>query len=64
MTFEFYQVWVQQNHGNYLDGGIIEDDKWRARWNFYCFSTESYYAPSGKVGRKFVSTLSVDLDGI
>ena len=57
--------WVQQNTGNYLDGGITEDGKWQAMWEkLLCLPTQCYNVPYGKFGRNFVVTLSVELDGI
>ena len=65
MLFGVYQDWVHQNPGNHLDGGITEDGKWQARWGkLACMPTKRYDVPSGKVGRIFVGTLSVELDGL
>ena len=59
-----YQDWVHQNIGDHLDGGIEEGSKWQARWKkLVCITTQCYDAPSGKVRKRFVGILSVELDG-
>ena len=65
MIYGVYQDWVHQNPGDHLDGGIAEDIKWKAWWEkIVCIPTQRYDAPSGKVGKRFVGILSVELDGI
>ena len=65
MLYGVYQDWVHPNPVNRLDVRIKEDNKWQARWeNPVCFPTQCYDAPSGKFGRNFVATLSVELDVI
>ena len=60
MLYGVYQYWVHQNPGDNLDGGIVEDSKWQARWEkTVCMPTQCYDAPSGKVGRIFVVILSL-----
>ena len=59
-----YQDWVHQNPGNHLDGEIKEDVKWQDRWRkLVCLPTQCYDVLSGRVGKKFISILSVGLDG-
>ena len=65
MLFGVYHNWVHQNTGNHMDDGITEDGKWQARWGkLVCMSTQCYNTPSGKFRRRFVRTLSVELDGV
>ena len=48
-----------------MDGGIVEDSKWQARWEkLVCMPTQRYGAPSGKVRKRFVGILSVELDRV
>ena len=63
--FRIYQGWELKNPGTYLDEIIEEDGKWQQRqkiYNFYC--TQLYDIPSGRVGKWFVATLAVELNGI
>ena len=62
--FGVYQDWLHQNTGIHTDGVIDEDGKWKAIWNVFCFPTQCYDVPSVWVGKKIVSTLTVELDGI
>ena len=56
---------MHQNPGDHLDGGIEEDSKWKAPSETNVFMpTQRYDAPSGKVGKRFVEILSVELDGV
>ena len=65
MLYGIYQNWVHQNPGYRLDGRIAEDSKWQARWKkLVCLPTQRYDAPSGKVGKRFVGIVSVELDGV
>ena len=60
-----YQDWVHQNPGKHLDGGITEDSQCQAWWEkLVCFLTQRYDAPSGKVRKKFVGILYVELDRV
>ena len=56
---------MHQNPGDYLYVLIAEDIKWQA-WckKLVCMPTQSYDAPSGKVGKRFVGILSAELDGV
>ena len=63
--FGVYQDWVHQNPRNHLDDVIKEDSKWQDMLvKLACFPTQRYDVPSGRVGKFFVSILSVELDGI
>ena len=65
MIYGICQDWVHQNPGDHLDGGIAEESNWKLRWEkLVCMTTQRYDAPSGKVGKRFVVILSVELDGI
>ena len=65
MLYGVYQDWVHQNPGDHLDGGTTEDSKWQAWWEkLVCMLTQRYDAPSGKVWKRFVGILSVELDGV
>ena len=56
---------MHQNPGDHLDVGIAEDSKWQVRWKKLVFMpTQRYEAPSGKVGKRFVEILSVEIDGV
>ena len=48
-----------------MDGVIAEDSKWQAWWEKLVFMpTQRYDAPSGKVGKRFLVILSVELDDV
>ena len=65
MLYGVYQDWVHQNPGDHLDVVIEENSKWQSRWEkLVCMPTQRYDAPSGKVGKRFVVILSVELDGV
>ena len=53
------------NPAENLNGGRAEDSKWQSQWEkLVCLPTQRYDAPSGKVGKRFVGILSVELDGV
>ena len=65
MIYGVYQYWVHQNSVDHLDGGIVEDIKWQAQWEkLVCMPTQRCDATSGKVGKRFVGILSVELDRV
>ena len=65
MLYGVYQDWVHQNSGDHLDGGIVEYSMCQARWKkLVCMPTQLYDATYGKVGKRFVVILSVELDGV
>ena len=65
MLYGVYHNWAHQNPGDQLDGGILEDSNWQARWEkLVCMPTQRYGAPSGKVRKIFVGILSVELDRV
>ena len=54
ILFGVYQDWVHQNLGNYLDGRIKEDGKWKAKWQkTVCMPTHCYNLPYGNLGEDF-----------
>ena len=60
-----YQDWVHQNPEDHLDGGILEDSKCQERWaKLVCMPNQRYDAPSGKVRKRFLVILSVELGGV
>ena len=62
---EVYRGWVQANTGTHLDGGIRDDSVWQAWWRELAVMTSRRYdTPSGRVGRRFIGTLGVDLKGV
>ena len=65
MIYGVYQDWVHQNSGDHLYGSIAEESKWQAQWGkLVCLLTQRYDAPSGKVGKIFAGSLSVELDRV
>ena len=65
MFYSLYKDWVHQNPGYHLDERIAEDSKWQAQWEkLACMLNQLYDAPSGKVGKRFVGILSVELDRV
>ena len=62
---EVYGDWVHGNPGTHLDGGILEDRMWQGWWrDLAVMPPRQYDAPSGKVGRRFVNVLAMELRGI
>ena len=62
---EVYGDWVHRNPGTHLDGGVKDDSAWQAwRHDLAVIPSRKYYAPSGKVGRRFVGTLGVEMQGV
>ena len=62
---EVYGDWVHANPGTHLDGGIRDDSAWQAWWHHLAVQTSRRYdAPSGRVRRRFVGTLGVELKGM
>ena len=63
--WEVYGDWVHANPGTHLDGGIRDDLAWQAWWRDLAVMPSRHYdAPSGRVGRRFVGTLGVELKGV
>ena len=62
---EVYGDWVYENLGTHLDGGIQEDGLWQGWWrDLAVMPPRRYNAPSGKVGRRYVNSLALELQGI
>ena len=62
---EVYGDYVHQNDGAHLDGGVMDDDVWQKRWkSLASLPRIHYHIPSGKVGRRYVTMLSTELEGI
>ena len=56
---------MHQNPGDHLDREIAEDSKMQAQWRKIVFMpTQHYNTPSGKVGKRFVGIISLELDGV
>ena len=62
---EVYEDWVHKNPGTHLDGGVADNSAWQAWWrDLAVMPSRCYDMPSGKVGRQFVVTLGVELQGV
>ena len=62
---EVYGDWVHGNPGTHLDGGIAEDGKCQGWWRDLAVTpARRYGALSGKVGRRFVKVLVMELRGV
>ena len=62
---EVYGDWVHGNPVTHLDGGVKDDSAWQAWWcDLTIMLSRRYDAPSGKVGRRFVGTLGVEMQGV
>ena len=56
---------IHHNNGKHLDGGIADDAKWQKRWKMVVStSLPLWYAPKGKVGRRFVQLLTSEWRGV
>ena len=56
---------VHSNDGTHLDGGIAEDGAWQDRWLRLVQGTPALYeVPRGKVGRRFLTTLIFEFQGV
>ena len=65
MFYGVYQDWVHQNPKEQLGGVIVDDSKWQARWeHLFYIPAQRYIAPSGKLRKRFVGILYVELDGV
>ena len=59
---DVYGDWVHGNTGTHLDGGIPDDGLWQRWWrDLAVMPPLRYDAPSGKVGRRFVNVLAMEL---
>ena len=57
--------WVHGNPGTHLDGSVKDDSAWQARWReLAVMPSRRYDTPSGKVGRRFVRTLVMKMQGV
>ena len=59
VLFRIYQYWEHQHTGKRLEGEIHEDGKCQA-----CVSAPNAMTPVGQAGKRFVSTLALELDSI
>jgi hypothetical protein len=65
MMDKVYGDHVHQNPGTHLDGGIADDAKWQDyHRRLIVYPSQRYDAPSGKVGRRFVESITTLLDGV
>jgi hypothetical protein len=56
---------VHDNAGTHLRGGIADDAKWQLRWRRVAqLATTRYQAPPGKIGRRFLATLTHEFRGV
>ena len=62
---EVYGDWVHRNPCTHLDGGVKDDSAWQAWWHdLSVMPSRRYDAPSGKVGRRFIGMLGVEMQGV
>ena len=53
------------NDGTHLSGGVESDRIWQRRWLRACqLKTTHYDVPSKRVGRRFVDTFAIELQGV
>jgi hypothetical protein len=56
---------VHDNDGTHLDGGIANDAFWQCRWKRMAqLATTRYQVPKGKVGRRFLTILTHEFQGV
>ena len=56
---------IHQNNGAHLGGGVALDQLWQRRWRSVCqLVPRLYKLPKGKLGRRFVRTLSDEFRGV
>jgi hypothetical protein len=56
---------VHQNPGKHLNGGIADDPVWQDYWRrLVVFRSTNYDVPKGKVGKRFLTLLTGELNGI
>jgi hypothetical protein len=56
---------IHQNDGTHLDGGVVDDGRWQARWRRVVSRHLSLWdAPSGKVGKRFITLLANEWAGV
>ena len=62
---EVYGDWVHRNPVTHLNGGVKDDSAWQAWWrDLAVMSSRRYDALSGKVSRRFVGPLGVEMQGV
>ena len=62
---EVHGDWVHGNPGTHLNRGVRNESAWQAWWrDLAVMPSRRYDAPSGKVGRRFVGTLGVEIQGV
>ena len=56
---------VHDNNGTHLHGGVALNALWQKRWNRTVqLPTMRYRVPRGRVGRRFVKMLALELKGV
>jgi hypothetical protein len=56
---------IHNNDGTHLSGGIADDHLWQRRWRkLVAHSPARYEAPKGKVGKRFISLLADEFQGV
>ena len=56
---------IHQNDGTHLDGGVVDDTVWQARWReVMALPPQRYDVPSGRVGRLFVQAVVDEMKGV
>ena len=56
---------VHDNAGTHLQGGFSDDALWQRRWRRMAqIATTRYQAPAGRVGRRFIATLTSEFRGV
>ena len=60
-----YRDHLHQNDGSHLNGGIPTDGKWQEYYRrLLPFPSSQYDLPKGKVGKLFLSRLTIELNGV
>ena len=63
--WEVYRYWVHANPGTHLDVRIGDNTACQVGWSdLAVMPSRRYNAPIGKVGRRFVETIWVELRGV
>ena len=62
---EVHGDWVHYNDGSCLSGGIQDNNAWQTSWKTMAvMPAKRYDAPSGRVWRHFVHSITVELTGV
>ena len=55
---------IRQNNGIHLDGGMVDEKMYQARWReVMALSSQRYDVPSGRVGCLFIQAVVDELKG-